>query len=231
MLRLIVFMDYINEAGLPPPFFEWVAGKRGGDNPRGDFIRDTLRLIKQGVAEADLEWKVKLGCQEAENEYRKLKSEYRRKFGTDPSDPKYRHRPERAVDLSWSEIRWRVLPYVVYICRNGNIVIGNRRYLPLWVWDREPGSVVGTPDWRPVNERSFVKGIIISLHTYNDSNSHLPRKKMLAHVSAKLEDFRLGGLPPDWDGHRQATDRRAWDAIGLPSEEERSGESITLNFR
>ncbi len=220
------------EASFPPPFIEWVAGKRGGDNPRGNFIRDTRRILRQGVAEADLGGKLATACPEALREYRKLESEYRRRFGTGPSDPDYRHRREQAVRLSWYEIRWRALPYVVYICRNGNIVLGNRRYLPLWVWERKPSSQVGTPDWKPVNERAFVRGIVMSLHTYSDSNAGLPRNRIIAHVNAMLETFRLGGLPSDWERHRQATDRKAWDACYSPPEEDEGRrEGITLDYR
>ena len=129
--------------------------------------------------------------------------------------------------LSWYDLRWRVLPYVIYICRNGNIVLGNRRYLPLWVWEREPASQVGTPEWEPVNERTFVQGIVMSLHTYDDGDARLPRRKMIAHVNAKLEAFRLGGLPPDWERHRQATDRKDWSALRSPPEEGDNREGIT----
>lgn len=208
------------EASLPPPFLEWVAAKRAGDNPRGTFIRDTRSLMRQGVAEADLGWKLAGAAPEALSECRKLESEYRRRFGTGPFDPDYRHRRERAAKLSWSELRWRVLPYVVYTCRNGHIVLGNRRYLPLWVWERVPASQVGTPEWKPVNERAFVRGILgtETRHTYDDGNCRLPRSKMIAHVNAKLKAFQLGGLPPGWEQHRQATDRKAWDSCYSPPE-------------
>ena len=221
-------------ASLPPPFFEWVAGKRAGDNPRGDFIQDTRGAVRQGVSETDIRWKLAGACPEARKEYRKLKSEYRRRFGTAPSDPDYRHRREQAVGLSWSKIRWRVLPYVIYTCRNGNTVLGNRSYLPLWVWERESGSQVGTPDWKPINERSFVRGIVRSKtrHTYNDGNCGLPRPKMIAHVNAKLKAFGLHGLPPSWDQHRQATDRKAWDACNSPPrEDERPCRGTTIDYR
>ena len=219
------------EASLPPPFFEWVAGERASDNPRGEFIRDTRRILRQEGSETDAGWKLAGAGQEAQTEYRKLESEYRRRFGTAPSDPDYRHRREQAVGLSWRNLRWRVLPYVIYICRNGNIVLGNRRYLPLWVWEREPASQVGTPEWKPVNERAFVQGIVMALHTYDDGDAHLPRGKMIAHVNAKLKAFRLEGLPPDWKQHRQATDRKAWDACYSPPEEAESRyDGITLDY-
>ena len=218
-------------ASLPLPFLEWVAGKRAGDNPRGDFIRDTRRFLKQGVAEADLGQKLAGACPEALSEYRKLESEYRQRFGAGPFDPNYRYRREQASKLAWSELRWRALPYVVYICRNGNIVLGNRRYLPLWVWEREPASQVGRPEWKPVSGRAFVQGIVMSLHAYDDSNAHLPRRKVIAHVDAKLETFRLGGLPPDWERHRQATDRKAWESCHSPGEKDESGSrGITLDY-
>ena len=215
--------DQAQETSLPPPFFEWVAEKRAGENPRGDFIRDTRSLLQQGYSETGIRGELARACQEARSEYQKLESLYRRQFGTAPSDSGYRHQRESAVGLSWSNIRWRVLPYVVYICRNGNIVLGNRRYLPLWVWEREPGARVGSPDWTPVNERAFVKGIVMSLHTYRDGSSGLPRDRMIAHVNAKLEDFRLGGLPQNWESHRQATDRQAWDFCRAPSDEDGHG--------
>lgn len=221
------------EAGLPLPFFEWVAGRRAGDNPRGEFIRDTRRILRQGVSETDAGWKLAGAGQEAQLEYRKLESEYRRRFGTAPSDPDYRHQREQAVGLSWYEIRWRALPYVIYTCRNGNIVLGNRRYLPLWVWGREPGSQIGTPDWKPIHERAFVRGIIRTKtrHTYNDGNCGLPRRKMIAHVNAKLKTFGLHGLPPNWDQHRQATDRKAWDTCYSPPEKtEDCRAGITLDY-
>lgn len=215
---------------LPPPFFEWVAGKRAGDNPRGDLIRDTRSILKQGDSEAAIQRKLDGACPEALSEYRKLQSEYRRRFGTDPSDPNYKHQRERAMGLSWSNIRWRVLPYVVYICRNGNIVLANRRYLPLWVWEREPHSLVGTPDWNPVNKPAFVQGIIMSLHTYNDGNCDLSRGRMIAHVKTKLDAFHLGGLPPYWEQHRQSTDRKAWDALHSPPDSDDDREGITLDY-
>ena len=225
-----MLQNQVEESSLPPPFFEWVAGRRADDNPRGDFIRDTRRILKQGVPEANLGWRLAAGCPEAQSECRKLESEYRRLFGTGPSDPDYRHRREQAVGLSWYDLRWRVLPYVIYICRNGNIVLGNRRYLPLWVWEREPASQVGTPEWEPVNERTFVQGIVMSLHTYDDGDARLPRRKMIAHVNAKLEAFRLGGLPPDWERHRQATDRKDWSALRSPPEEGDNREGITVDY-
>ena len=221
------------EASLPPPFLEWVAGKRASDNPRGDFIRDARRILKQEVPETDLGWRMAGACPEARSEYQKLESEYRRRFGAGPSDPDYRHRREQAVGLSWYDIRWRALPYVIYICRNGNIVLGNRSYLPLWVWERELGSQVGNPNWQPVNERAFVRGIVRTKtrHTYNDGNCGLPRRKMIAHVNAKLKAFGLHGLPPNWDQHRQATDRKAWDACYSPPEEDEGHcGGITLDY-
>ena len=134
------------------------------------------------------------------------------------------------MGLSWSDTRWRVLPYVVYICRNGNIVLGNRRYLPLWVWEREPGSLVGTPDWKPVDEPAFVQGIVMSLHTYNDGNCDLPKGKMIAQVNTRLEAFHLGGLPPHWEQHRQATDRKVWDTLDPSPEADDDREGITLDY-
>lgn len=219
------------EASLPPPFFEWVAGKRAGDNPRGDFIRDTRRILRQGVSETDIGWKLAVAGPVAQEEYGRLESEYQRRFGTAPSAPGYEHQREQAVGLSWYDIRQRVLPYVIYICRNGNIVLGNRRYLPLWVWEREPASQVGAPVWKPVNERAFVQGIVLSLHTYDDDDAYLPRGRMLALVNAKLKVVRLGGLPPNWERHRQATDRKAWDACySSPDEEEDLLDGITLDY-
>ena len=112
--------------------------------------------------------------------------------------------------MRWPETRWRVLPYVIYICRNRNIVLGNRRYVPLWVWRRDADRRNHNPDWKPVNERAFVRGIVWTLHTYNDGNCNLPRGKMIEHVDNMLCSFHLGRLPPDWNHHRQATDQKAW---------------------
>ena len=120
--------------------------------------------------------------------------------------------------MRWRETRWRVLPYVVYICRNGNIVLGNRRYLPLWVWEREPDRCNRDPDWKPVDERAFVRGIVWTLHTYNDGNCHLPRKKMIEHVNNMLHSFHLGGLPQGWERHGQATDQEEWRSCYSPEE-------------
>ena len=223
--------NQVEQVGLPPPFFEWVASREAGDNPRGDFIRDTHMLLNLERSEAELRTKLRWeACSEARGECRKLETEYRRQFGVDPADPNYKHRRERAVGLSWYQVRWRVLPYVVYICRNGNIVLGNRRYLPLWLWERGPGNLVGRPDWKPVNERAFVQGIVKKLHTYNDGNAHLPRDKMIAHVNAKLKAFRLAGLPAGWQRHRQATDRKSWDSCYEPPEQGDHRGGIILDY-
>ena len=58
----------------------------------------------------------------------------------------------------------------------------------------------------------------MSLHTYDDSDCSLPRKKMIAHLNTRLEPFRLGGLPPDWELRRQAMDRNEWAVFRRPSE-------------
>ena len=121
------------------------------------------------------------------------------------------------MGFPWRDTRWRILPYVVYICRNGNIVLGNRRYVPLWVWEREP-SGKSNPEWTPVNKRAFVKGIVWLLYAYNDSNCNLPQKKMIDHVNTMLHSFHVGGLPRGWNQHRQATDQEAWRACYSPED-------------
>lgn len=103
----------------------------------------------------------------------------------------------------------------------------------MWAWERVPASQAGTPEWKPVNERAFVRGIVRTKtrHTYNDGNCRLPRSKMITHVNAKLKAFRLGGLPPDWEQHRQATDRKAWDACYSPPEKaEGRRDGIILDY-
>ena len=102
--------------------------------------------------------------------------------------------------------------------RTASVNSGSRSWnVPLWVWEREP-SGKSNPEWTPVNKRAFVKGIVWSLYTYNDSNCNLPQKKMIDHVNTMLHSFHVGGLPRGWNQHRQATDQEAWRACYSPED-------------
>lgn len=69
-------------------FREFVESRRPGDNPRGDAIRDTVRLLKahpELESFEDLSRFVAGGAREARAEMRKLHSEYLRAVARQPS--------------------------------------------------------------------------------------------------------------------------------------------------
>ena len=60
-------------------FVEWVCTRRAGDNPRGDFIRDTRVVVDAGRAsDEEIEGRMYSGCREAVDEYRRLRLQYDR---------------------------------------------------------------------------------------------------------------------------------------------------------
>ena len=60
-------------------FVDWVVTRRAGDNPRGDFIRDTRFVVGCGRASEDeIVWRMQTGCSEAAKEYRRLFRQFRR---------------------------------------------------------------------------------------------------------------------------------------------------------
>ena len=58
-----------------PEFYEWVTTLRDGENPRGDFIRDTRFLFELG-GESRCEEKILRACGEAKQEKDLLRLEY-----------------------------------------------------------------------------------------------------------------------------------------------------------
>ncbi len=62
-------------------FFAWVALKRAGDNPRGDFIRDTRALLRAGRGEEDCEKELLHACAAVYDKAKKLWREYRKSCG------------------------------------------------------------------------------------------------------------------------------------------------------
>ena len=60
---------------MPDSFWEWVASRNAGDNPRGDFIRDTRTLLTAG---GDPNARIASACAEAREEYEKLKTRWQR---------------------------------------------------------------------------------------------------------------------------------------------------------
>lgn len=57
-------------------FWKWVSKRKAGRNPRGDFIRDTRDVIEMG---ANPDEKIIGACNEAKDEYDKLKVEFVKK--------------------------------------------------------------------------------------------------------------------------------------------------------
>ena len=55
-------------------FWDWVATRRACDNPRGDFIRDTRDLMKNG---GDPGAAMQTACPEAWDEYLEMRRKYR----------------------------------------------------------------------------------------------------------------------------------------------------------
>ena len=55
------------------PFWQWVASRRAGENPRGDFIRDTRDFLGAG---GDPEERIATACPEARDEYERLQRQY-----------------------------------------------------------------------------------------------------------------------------------------------------------
>ena len=53
----------------------WIASRRAGDNPRGDFIRDTRELL---AANVDPGARIDSACDEAIRQYERLERQYRR---------------------------------------------------------------------------------------------------------------------------------------------------------
>lgn len=72
-----------------PNFFEWVATRRAGNNPRGDFIRDTregLRIYAGPDRDAKLTSLVDSGVEGARIACRRLFLEYVRQYGGSMDD-------------------------------------------------------------------------------------------------------------------------------------------------
>ena len=72
-----------------PNFFEWVATRRAGNNPRGDFIRDTregLRAHHGPNRDAELTALLDGGCEGAHIACRLLFREYIRSYGGSMED-------------------------------------------------------------------------------------------------------------------------------------------------
>ena len=55
-------------------FYAWVASRRAGDNPRGDFIRDTRRILEVGRRNPACD--ILLACDEAIREHDKMMRQY-----------------------------------------------------------------------------------------------------------------------------------------------------------
>lgn len=55
------------------PFWRWVVSRKAGDDPRGDFIRDTRDLLNNG---GDPEPRIATACPEAQAEYERLRRQY-----------------------------------------------------------------------------------------------------------------------------------------------------------
>ena len=67
----------LNRALAAPGFWLWVTRRRAGDNPRGDFIRDTRFLVSVHGPDADtLRARLYSGCDEARRECLLLQSRY-----------------------------------------------------------------------------------------------------------------------------------------------------------
>lgn len=60
------------------PVWQWVAGRVAGDNPRGDFIRDTRAALESGL---DPDSEVRHACREALNECSTLLRRWTRQGG------------------------------------------------------------------------------------------------------------------------------------------------------
>ena len=72
-------------------FYEWVTTRRAGDNPRGDFIRDTRDTFKTG-GESHCAGMMGGACREAKHERDLLKREYHRLGSPVPTRKREEHR-------------------------------------------------------------------------------------------------------------------------------------------
>ena len=64
--------EFIEEMG-GPEFWQWVVKQAAGDDPRGDFIRDTRELIGRGDEPGD---SMLCACGEARKEHDAMIAEY-----------------------------------------------------------------------------------------------------------------------------------------------------------
>ena len=63
-------------------FVEWVVTRKAGDNPRGDFIRDTRFVVECGRASEDeIRMRMRTSCWEAAKEYQRLFRQFIREGG------------------------------------------------------------------------------------------------------------------------------------------------------
>ena len=61
-----------------PDYWQFVCNRNARDNPRGDFIRDTRRLIERGLINPDDFISGGHAGLEAKDQHKKMKIEYRR---------------------------------------------------------------------------------------------------------------------------------------------------------
>ena len=67
-MATIDHVSIIQALGQKYTFYEWVGGLKAGDNPRGDFIRDTRTVMESGTVN-----RYEVGmCWEAQEEREKL---------------------------------------------------------------------------------------------------------------------------------------------------------------
>ena len=60
---------------MPDSFWEWVASRNAGDNPRGDFIRDTRTSLAAG-SDPNVWIASATACAEAREEFEKLRKRW-----------------------------------------------------------------------------------------------------------------------------------------------------------
>ena len=74
--------DY--ETNLPAAFWNWVCNRQAGDNPRGDFIRDTRDLLRVGRDSPDEV--LESACAKAIEKYLTLRTRWAAEVGVHPWD-------------------------------------------------------------------------------------------------------------------------------------------------
>lgn len=141
---------------------------------------------------------------------------------------------DRKMRLTPDEVRWRYLPYCYALAGDGTVIISNRDYVPIWIYEKAAGN---RGNWiRAVRPTAFCRKTgDRSGHFYNDgdvrrANDAAPdpdrnRERyeaavldwLVSHVTASMRRTLGVGLPPSWNCEDRNNKNDAWERdCGIP---------------